>query len=48
MSEQIEDFIDTLADQDHTESKRQFDDIMLSKLGDAMDAEKNPISEFDI
>ena len=40
MSEEIQDFIDTLGSKDHAAAKTQFDDIMLDKLGDAMDAEK--------
>ena len=40
MSEDIQDFIDTLGLKDHAAAQTQFDDIMLDKLGDAMDAEK--------
>ena len=40
MSKPIQDFIDTLGDRDHAVANTQFKDIMLGKLGDAMDAEK--------
>lgn len=40
MSKSIEDLIDTLGEKDHTLAGRQFEDIMLSKMSDALDVEK--------
>lgn len=40
MSEQIEDLIDVMSNGEALDAEKQFNDVMLGKLGDAMDAEK--------
>ena len=40
MSKELENFIDSIATNNHTESNIGFNDIILAKIGDAMDAEK--------